>query len=234
MIDPIGAFNEIRENFILYIKTAFGTRFPTLEAERANLLQQKRVLNQEPWIEPLPKYQSSEKTIATLSGSDLPGMNAQQIEIFRTLVKCGLFGEHQLHLHQAKMLGKALEGKNCVVTAGTGSGKTESFLFPLFAQLAKEIPSWSAPGQAPPHLNDWWSNIDWQNQCKSGRVLQRSYRVSQREHETRPAAVRALIIYPMNALVEDQLTRLRKALDSDAARQWFQSNARGNRIYMGR
>ena len=81
MIDPIGAFNEIRENFILYIKTAFGTRFPTLEAERANLLQQKRVLNQEPWIEPLPKYQSSEKTIATLSGSDLPGMNAQQMAV---------------------------------------------------------------------------------------------------------------------------------------------------------
>ena len=34
MIDPIGAFEEIRENFILYIKTAFGTRFPTLEADR--------------------------------------------------------------------------------------------------------------------------------------------------------------------------------------------------------
>ena len=32
----------------------------------------------------------------------------------------------------------------------------------------------------------------------------------------RPKAVRALILYPMNALVEDQLVRLRKALDSFA------------------
>jgi len=235
MVDPIGAFDEIRENFILYIKTAFGTRFPTLEQERENLLRQNRVLNQEPWIEPLPRYQSSGKTIATLPEGDLPEMNTQQIEKFKTLVKCGLFDGRELYLHQANMLGKALQGKNCVVTAGTGSGKTESFLFPLFAQLAKEIPSWSAPGQEHPHLNDWWSNADWQNQCKSaGRRLQRSYRISQREHETRPAAVRALIIYPMNALVEDQLTRLRKSLDSDMARQWFREHANGNRIYMGR
>ncbi len=235
MIDPIGAFDEIRENFILYIKTAFGTRFPTLEQERENLLRQNRVLNQEPWIEPLPRYQTSGKTIPSLSGEDLPGMNAAQIEIFKTLVKCGLFGEHELHLHQAEMLKKALQGKNCVVTAGTGSGKTESFLLPLFAQLAKEIPSWNQPGQAPAHLNDWWKNQDWQAQCRSAsNIIQNSYRVPQRGHEKRPPAVRALIIYPMNALVEDQLTRLRKALDSGMARTWFREHTRGNRIYMGR
>lgn len=37
----------------------------------------------------------------------------------------------------------------------------------------------------------------------------------QRPNEKRDAAVRALIIYPMNALVEDQMTRLRDALDND-------------------
>ena len=35
------------------------------------------------------------------------------------------------------------------------------------------------------------------------------------EPAARLKAVRALILYPMNALVEDQLVRLRKALDSD-------------------
>jgi hypothetical protein len=64
--------------------------------------------------------------------------------------------------------------------------------------------------------------------------MQRSYRVPQRSHENRDAAVRALILYPMNALVEDQLTRLRRALDSEEARQWFQDNRNGNRIYFGR
>ena len=46
--------------------------------------------------------------------------------------------------------------------------------------------------------------------------------------------VRALIIYPMNALVEDQMTRLRRALDSMASRKWFDENCAGNRIYFGR
>ncbi len=62
----------------------------------------------------------------------------------------------------------------------------------------------------------------------------RSYRVPQRGHEGRPAAVRALILYPMNALVEDQLTRLRKALDAQEVRGWFGSQRPGNRIYFGR
>ena len=234
MVDPIDAFEKIRDNFILYVKTAFGTRFPTLEADREQLLRQSRVLNQEPWLEPLPSYESSGKTIGTLSNDDLPGMNARQIELFKELVQCGLFGSQELYLHQAEMMSRALSGRNCVVTAGTGSGKTESFLLPLFAQLAKEIPGWSRPNDPHPNANDWWKNREWQNQCKPGPTLQRSYRIPQRSHETRPAAVRALILYPMNALVEDQLTRLRKALDSDNAREWFERQGPGNRIYFGR
>jgi hypothetical protein len=38
----------------------------------------------------------------------------------------------------------------------------------------------------------------------------------------------------MNALVEDQMSRLRRALDSEAARAWFNENRNGNRIYLGR
>ena len=64
--------------------------------------------------------------------------------------------------------------------------------------------------------------------------MTRPFRVPQRQHETRPAAVRALVLYPMNALVEDQLTRLRRALDSDPAREWFSRHRGGNRVYLGR
>ncbi|MBK6699250.1 MAG: hypothetical protein IPG55_04985 [Saprospiraceae bacterium] len=57
----------------------------------------------------------------------------------------------------------------------------------------------------------------------------------QRTKLQRPAAVRAMLIYPMNALVEDQLTRLRKALDSDVVRTLFQTpQYNNNRIYFGR
>ena len=186
MIDPIGAFEEIRENFILYIKTAFGTRFPTLEADRANLLQQNRVLNQEPWIEPLPRYQSSSKTIATLSGGDLPGMSAAQIEIFKNLVQLGLFdNRNPLYLHQARMLKSALNGKNCVVTAGSGRVKQNHFCS-RYSQLARNF-IMECAWRNTPHWNGWWSNAGWQAQCRSStNIIQRSYRISQRDHETRP------------------------------------------------
>jgi hypothetical protein len=38
----------------------------------------------------------------------------------------------------------------------------------------------------------------------------------------------------MNALVEDQIVRLRKYLDSDKARDWFDQHLGGNRFYFGR
>ena len=232
MLDPIGAFDRIRANFLLYIKTAFGTRFPSLENEREELLLKKGIFTQDPWIEPRPRYMSSGKTIQSLQGWDLPGLDNGQISFFKGLVSCGLFSTHELYKHQSEMLKKVMGGRNCVVTAGTGSGKTESFLLPLFAQLVKEIPSWSGLGAAPPpHLNDWWRDDAWQGDCKQRRV---SCRVSQRAHESRPAAVRALIVYPMNALVEDQLTRLRKSLDSVDTVQWFQQNSPGNKVYVGR
>lgn len=231
MIDPIGVFEKIRDNFIRYVQTAFSTRFASIEAERAFLLQQPGVITKEPWIEPLPRYLSSGKNIASLIKNDLPGLNERQTSLFKGLVNCGLFYKRELYAHQAEMLTKVLSGRNCVITAGTGSGKTEAFLLPLFAQLVKEIPAWPAPDRPHPHQNDWWKNEVWLSDCKTKKV---SCRVSQRGHEKRPAAIRALILYPMNALVEDQLTRLRKALDSEDAREWFMQNSNGNRVYLGR
>ena len=238
MRDPIGAFDQVRESFILYVKTAFGTQFEGLERERERLLRRPGLICQEPWIEPLPQYESSEKRIGDLIAADLPGLSERAIEDFKRFASCGLFGQHTLRRHQLEMLTKVLSGQNCVVTAGTGSGKTEAFLLPLFAYLAAESAHWSAPGPEPPHCGDWWSNDDWYNECipmrNTRRIIQKSLRVSQRHHEKRPAAVRALVLYPMNALVEDQLSRLRRALDSPEARLWYSEERSGNRIFFGR
>ena len=235
MQDPIGAFEKIRDSLILYVKTAFGTQFPEIEQERERLLRKAGAFYQEPWIEPLPRYLKSGKSIDNIQIEDVPILDEAALQDFKSLAACGLVGKYELYSHQVTMLSQALAGQNMVVTAGTGSGKTESFLLPLFAYLAKESRIWQVPNAEYPHLNDWWKNEDWQNQCKPEKKhFKRSYRVSQRGHETRDAAVRALILYPMNALVEDQLTRLRRALDSDEAREWFSKNRKGNRIYFGR
>lgn len=236
--DPAGAFEKVRESLILYIKTAFATQFPSVEHEREQLLRQPGVLCQEPWIEPLPRYEGAGKAASGLLPRDIPSLPAGALDDFKSLAACGLVGEFELRRHQQEMLVRASSGQDCVVTAGTGSGKTEAFLLPLFAYLASESRAWSPPGEPAAHHDDWWASTAWHEQClrrteKQTRMV-RSLRISQRQHETRPAAVRALIIYPMNALVEDQLSRLRRALDSPRARAWFADRRPGNRIYFGR
>ena len=232
MIDPIDTFDVLKDDVIRYVKTAFGTRFSSIEEERSGRLIMNGSLSQEPWLEPLPTFVSSHKRIKDLTSDDLPNMTEEEITLFKDLVQCGLLRDDiELYQHQLKMLTSSLKGRNCVITAGTGSGKTESFLLPLFAQIIKEIPKWQAPKKAPVNINNWWTDLVWQNKCKSEH---QSPRVPQRGHETRPVAVRGLILYPMNALVEDQLNRLRKSLDSKEVRSWFDSHGAGNKIYLGR
>jgi len=238
MRDPISSFEVIKENFIRYVETAFGTKFPSVEKERYDLLNYDKVLFRKPWIEPLPDYISSGKKISDLSIEDFSGaLSDHEIKTFKELVKCGLFPDGiRLHSHQVEMLRKVMAGSNCIITSGTGSGKTESFLLPLFAQLSKEFTHWSRPGTKPDTVDNWWKAND---SLKPRQVVNTStYTLSeasaQRLHETRPAGVRALILYPMNALVEDQMSRLRKALDSDDTRMWLSCESNGNAIFFGR
>jgi len=234
MNDPLGAFEQIRDNFLLYIKTAFSTRFPGIERERERLLRETKTFCQEPWIEPLPKYKNG-KRLLDLEPKDIPSIDPTSLKDFQDLALCGLIKDFPLYSHQIEMLEKALSGKNAVVTAGTGSGKTEAFMLPLLAYLVRESRTWTAPKQVAAHTNDWWRSEDWEAQCKSpsGRLRQ-SLRVPQRAHETRTAALRALILYPMNALVEDQLTRLRRAFDSERSIEWLLGKRKQNKIYFGR
>lgn len=237
MKDPIGSFETIKENFIRYVKTAFRTKYKGVEKERYDLLNYDRVLYRKPWIEPLPDYVSSGKKINDLTAEDLGNaLNEAEAETFKGLVNTGLVGNFPLYSHQAEMLKQALLGNNCIITSGTGSGKTESFLLPLFAQLSKELANWTAPNQQSTNINTWWRENGGlsERQIVNNSNFTLSNDVRQRNHETRKAGVRALILYPMNALVEDQMSRLRKALDSDDTRNWLSENTNGNKIYFGR
>jgi DEAD/DEAH box helicase domain-containing protein len=240
MKDPIGSFETIKENFIRYVETAFGTKFEGIERERYALLNYDKVLYRQPWIEPLSDYVSSNKRIDDLTSEDLGNaLNTNEANTFKELVKTGLFQANiKLHSHQAEMLRQALEGNNCIITSGTGSGKTESFLLPLFAQIAKEFANWQPPHAKQVTVNTWWKErVDGgltPTQIVNTSNFTLSEATRQRHHERRKAGVRALILYPMNALVEDQMSRLRKALDSDDTRNWLNTSANGNAIYFGR
>lgn len=232
MKDPITAFDTIKDNYIRYVETAFDTKFTSVNSERKNKLNTDKVLYREPWIEPLPDYKSSDLTISQLTKSQVPNMTDKELETFKSLVKTGLFSDSfPMYAHQANMLKQAMNKKHCIITSGTGSGKTESFLLPLFAQLSKELSKWEKSNGT--NKNYWWNNINL-NDKDIVKDFKISPEATQRPYDGRPQAVRALILYPMNALVEDQLTRLRKALDSDKTREWLKTEANNNSIYFGR
>lgn len=251
LINPIYAYKEIKDNFILYVKTAFGTRYKSVEIERDELLRTDQVVSREPWIEPLPTYsivelENGEKLrISNLTEQNLPGMNENASEIFKKFILKGLInGDYPIYQHQAEMLSKSLNGKNCIITSGTGSGKTESFLLPLIADIIKEAEKeWQAPASYAP--NRWWTAnngdplslneiFEFPQGAIKGTPGYLAPCAMQRSNEKRDAAVRGLIIYPMNALVEDQMTRLRNALDNDEVQKWMTERLNGNRIFFGR
>ena len=93
----------------------------------------------------------------------------------RSLIDEGLLHAHMANLvefpglygHQEDAIRSIGAGKTTLISTGTGSGKTECFLYPIVSQCLR--------------LRD----------------------------ENAPAGISAVIVYPMNALAEDQLGRLR-------------------------
>lgn len=52
--------------------------------------------------------------------------------------------------------------------------------------------------------------------------------------EQKTSGMRAMILYPLNALAEDQVSRLRKALDSEESKSWLKNNCGENKITFAR
>lgn len=214
-LDVTGTFARLREAYFRYYDTPFGLADQRLQQERRDLFDRDNGAFRLPLIEMRPEYVSAERTLAeSVAAARAPSDLAD-------FAACGLIHpDLSLYLHQEHALRAGMTpGRNMIVTAGTGSGKTESFLLPVLGSLLAESAGWG--GESAP-FNPWW-RIDG------------SEFASQRDGETgRPKAVRALVLYPMNALVDDQLMRMRRALDSDAVRCWLDTYRRGHRFYFGR
>ena len=233
MSDPIALFDELREMYLRYLDSPFDLRYQELVAERRNLLNRDGRIFRQPLIEPVPAYQSCNRTFQTMAQSRLAGVWPQApIADLADFVSLELFpATRQPYAHQEQVFAESVINRNdVIVTTGTGSGKTECFLLPVIAGLIRESAAWGVPGQRDARW-DWWNH---RQNANSNRWLPR---IPQRNHEdpaVRPSGMRALILYPLNALVEDQLGRMRTALDSANARNWLQNNRAGNRFYFGR
>src|SRR5262249_36494348 len=141
-----------------YLKTTFYFRDPDLRRSFQDSLASGR-LRKGPYLEGTPVFVSGAKTAAIFQ--ELLGGHADNGFLEATR------GERLLYSHQEQSLRRASAGDNVVVATGTGSGKTESFLFPILLELYRQF------------LNGQLSN-----------------------------GVRAIVLYPMNALANDQRERL--------------------------
>lgn len=234
MFDPIGGFDRMIDQFQAYLDTAYRIGDPTVAEMRRALLSKPEQLALDPIFEAVPRYEPWDDGLEELlidKAQILKGFDSRERKAFIELALSGLFDRdkdsteikaaYKPYRHQIQMLAKGVgRGTPGIVTSGTGSGKTESFMLPILAQLAKEATTW-------PALNKPYDD-DWLDPNKSFQLHRRN------EHEGRPKAVRALVLYPLNALVEDQMVRLRKAIDSPEARDAMDRNFGRNRIFFGR
>ncbi|MGH8643221.1 MAG: DEAD/DEAH box helicase [Gammaproteobacteria bacterium] len=236
MTNPIAAFRNLRDTYIRYLDSPYDLRYPDLVQERQRLLDVDGRLYRAPLIEPVPAYQSSGQTFPEVANA-LLGAHWAPTDVgdLVDFVSLGLFPpalpngrRRELYSHQREVFERSVvAGNDVVVTTGTGSGKTECFLLPVAAALVRESRQWQAAGPRNPQW-DWW------NHRMPGHANRWLPRIPQRVHDQRAPAVRALVLYPLNALVEDQLMRLRFAFDSSAARGWLQAARAGNHLYFGR
>ena len=170
MLDPIGGFERIKDFFISYVETAFRISSTDTADQRRKLLESDGALATAPFIEPVPRYQQYDDRLETVvEDPRLSHLSQAGREAFAELALSGLFDGQKAngpikrkslynpYIHQVQMLFRGSKpGQPGVVTSGTGSGKTESFMLPVLAAIANEAVKWPAPG-AGFMQEKWWT-----------------------------------------------------------------------------
>ena len=108
-------------------------------------LNREGVLYQKPYVESSPAYKSVPDGIQ--KSDKLPDWMK---EYFRALSEANLGVHPSPFCHQVSALEASYDEQDLFVATGTGSGKTECFMWPLMAKLANEArndpESWSMRG----------------------------------------------------------------------------------------
>lgn len=158
----------LQQKLVEYINSQYFGANPLLQKAFENKLNEEGTVFQAPYIEANAAYRVIHHGIKNAA---LP----KHIKEFMTAMsekRLGVFPNP--YQHQVSALESYWKGKDIFVMTGTGSGKTECFMWPmltgLYDEAARRPQSWARRG------------------------------------------VRALFLYPMNALVSDQVGRLRRII----------------------
>src|SRR6516165_4436012 len=161
-INPVHFAHSVCDEFLRYLFSAFPLSDPELADQARKLLERPSSLD-------IPLVKGP---FISLSESFAKGEAVQKLANDGILhsVMPGLIGYPTMYLHQQQVF-EAVRGKHHVLVAtGTGSGKTESFLYPIIDDLLRQRDGGINTGLA------------------------------------------AILVYPMNALANDQVDRLRDML----------------------
>lgn len=159
---------QLRRELENYIRSQYFGKSPILLSAISKKLDDEGLLYQKPYIESSPAYKNE------MDGIQKANIPKWLKDFFKQLSDANLGVYPAPFLHQINALEAYVAGKDLFVSTGTGSGKTECFMWPLLAKLVMEARE----------RTDSWDE----------------------------RGIRAIIMYPMNALVSDQVSRLRKLI----------------------
>ncbi|WP_141593605.1 DEAD/DEAH box helicase [Myxococcus sp. AB056] len=171
--------NEIAQRIHLrlrrYLEAQYHIRNSAIIEERRILLEEPGGISQRPFIEVTPSYAVTGSFSGLSAPKPVTGLLQELVSWKRGI------GVYPPYRHQADALehffAKGAQSDDLVVATGTGSGKTETFLYAILGALALEG--------------------------------------TERRESFARHGVRALLLYPMNALVSDQTARLRRLLGDE-------------------
>lgn len=164
-IDPVAAAEDISADYRRYLKTMLRPSAPAIATAFSSAVDTAVNLTKGPILQLTPHYAPGHTPEELISAGVLGPSFAELAPNFNL--------GRPLYQHQESALRKIRDGRNLIVSTGTGSGKTESFLIPIIDELLRQ----KAAGTLGP-------------------------------------GVRALLLYPMNALANDQVQRLRDLLSA--------------------
>lgn len=161
-LDPINLTNNIRDGYLRYLISSLKLKDPLLKNSFYEEIRKFGYTNG-PILEATPPFKEGCKLNYLVKEGLLNSIFEKFIYEALPYLK-----NKNLYLHQEESLRKIINGRNLIISAGTGSGKTECFLIPIYNYLINKFEK----GELSPGVN-------------------------------------ALLLYPMNALANDQLNRLR-------------------------